>query len=262
MLRITFCDPVTPSMQGAFFFNLNVSFLIFLIITMVAWIMYVLLNNFIELNNTQTLKFYHSNVIEIIWTSIPALMLLALASPSFSLLYSMEDCCSCPTINIKVLGYQWYWCYEMTEIDFCSKQSGGFRFSSYMLIHETLKEKSLLGLFRNLETNKRLWLPTKTNIQLLVSAIDVLHSWAVPSFGIKLDACPGRLFSTIIWLKQVGVFFGQCSEICGVNHGFMPISIVAVSQEKYFMNSVMPQIYSENTKNNTFWVYYRAMHGV
>ena len=83
-----------------------------------------------------------------------------------------------------------------------------------MLIHETLKEKNLLGLFRNLETNKRLWVPTKTNIQLLVSAIDVLHSWAVPSFGVKLDACPGRLFSTFIWLKQVGVFFGQCSEIC------------------------------------------------
>ena len=147
------------------------------------------------------------------------------------LLYSLDEI-SNPELTLKILGHQWYWSYEMSDFNSCS-DTHNLKYSSYMLTNESLKENSSIGFFRNLETNKRVVLPTNTHLRLLITAVDVLHSWTIPSFGVKVDACPGRLNQANLFIKRFGVFFGQCSEICGVNHGFMPIVLLAVPSVQY-----------------------------
>ena len=188
--------------------------------------------NFLEFDQSQVTDFTHSNVIEIVWTSVPALILLSLASPSFSLLYSLDEI-SNPELTLKILGHQWYWTYEISDYNSCSEDNQTLKYSSYILTDEFLKENNSIGFFRNLETNKRIVLPINTHLRLLVSAVDVLHSWTIPSFGVKVDACPGRLNQANLFIKRFGVFFGQCSEICGVNHGFMPIVLLAMPSVQY-----------------------------
>lgn len=224
-------DPATISMEGIFLFNIHLLFVIVGIVLLVGWLMCIILANFTELENSGVAKFTHSNSIEIIWTSIPALILLSLASPSFSLLYSLDEI-SNPELTFKILGHQWYWSYEVSDFNSCS-DTQNLKYSSYMLTSEVLKEKNNIGFFRTLETNKRVVLPTNTHLRLLITAVDVLHSWTIPSFGVKVDACPGRLNQANLFIKRFGVFFGQCSEICGVNHGFMPIVIFALPTFKY-----------------------------
>jgi cytochrome c oxidase subunit 2 len=218
-------------MEGIFLFNLHLLFVIIGIVLLVGWLLFVILSNFTELDNNIPSKFTHSNALEIVWTSIPALILLSLASPSFSLLYSLDEI-SNPELTLKILGHQWYWSYEISDFNSCSNTLN-LRYSNYMLTNEALKESSSLGLFRVLETNKRVVLPTNTHIRLLITAVDVLHSWTIPSFGIKVDACPGRLNQANLFIKRFGVFFGQCSEICGINHGFMPIVLLAIPSTQY-----------------------------
>ena len=135
-------------------------------------------------------------------------------------------------MTLKILGHQWYWSYEVSDFKSCA-ENHNLKYSSYMLTNESLQENNSIGFFRNLETNKRVVLPTNTHLRLLVTAVDVLHSWTVPSFGVKVDACPGRLNQANLFIKRFGVFFGQCSEICGVNHGFMPIVLLAVPSVQY-----------------------------
>ena len=138
-----------------------------------------------------------------------------------------------PELTLKILGHQWFWSYEISDFNSCNKSNNSLKYTCYMLNDEELKQKNFQGFFRLLETNKRVVLPTNTHLRLLVSAVDVLHSWTVPSFGIKVDACPGRLNQLNLFIKRFGVFFGQCSEICGVNHGFMPIVILAMPSLQY-----------------------------
>ena len=209
--QLGFQDPATTVMEGIYLFNLHLLFVI--------------------INNSIASKFNHNNLLEIIWTSIPALILLSLASPSFSLLYSLDEI-SNPELTLKIMGHQWYWSYEISDFNSCSKTQH-LKYSCYMLTDESLKEKNSIGFFRNLETNKRVALPTNTHLRLLITAIDVLHSWTIPSFGVKVDACPGRLNQANLFIKRFGLFFGQCSEICGVNHGFMPIVVLAVPSIQY-----------------------------
>jgi cytochrome c oxidase subunit 2 len=230
MYQLGFQDPATTSMEGIYLFNLHLLFVIISIVLLVGWLLFVILRNFLELNSSNVANFTHSNIIEIIWTSVPALILLSLASPSFSLLYSLDEI-SFPELTLKILGHQWYWSYEISDFNSCSSTQN-LKYSSYMLTDESLKESSI-GLFRNLETNKRVVLPTNTHLRLLITAVDVLHSWTIPSFGVKVDACPGRLNQANLFIKRFGVFFGQCSEICGVNHGFMPIVVLAVPSVQY-----------------------------
>jgi cytochrome c oxidase subunit 2 len=138
---------------------------------------------------------------------------------------------STPDLSLKILGHQWFWSYEMSEFKTCSvNQSQTLKYSCYMMVVDGLPlgDQSPSPYFRLLETNKRVVLPTETHLRLLVSASDVLHSWTVPSFGLKVDACPGRLNQVNLFIKRSGLFFGQCSEICGVNHGFMPIAVLAL----------------------------------
>jgi len=154
------------------------------------------------------------------------LILLILSTPSFTLLYAMDEI-SEPELSLKILGHQWFWSYEISDFNSCHKQDQSLKYVCYMMVLDGLP-KTKQGYFRLLETNKRVILPTNTHLRLLVSAADVLHSWTVPSFGLKVDACPGRLNQLNLFIKRVGVFFGQCSEICGVNHGFMPIVVVSL----------------------------------
>jgi cytochrome c oxidase subunit 2 len=229
--QLGFQDPATTTMEGIFLFNLHLLFVIISIVLLVGWLLLSIITNFTEVDNSQVANFTHSNTIEIIWTSIPAFILLSLASPSFSLLYSLDEI-SNPELTLKILGHQWYWSYEISDFNSCSK-THNLKYSSYMLSNETLKESTTMGFFRVLETNKRVVLPTNTHLRLLITAVDVLHSWTIPSFGVKVDACPGRLNQANLFIKRFGLFFGQCSEICGVNHGFMPIVLMAIPSAQY-----------------------------
>lgn len=231
--QLNFQEPASISMDGLYLFNAHLLFIIITIVLFVWWLLYVILENFFDEQTYLINNFTHSNLIEIIWTTIPALILLSLASPSFSLLYSLDEIIN-PELSLKILGHQWYWTYEISDYKFCSYYNKEFKFSCYLLTNDFLQNVNYLGLFRLLETNKRVILPTNTHIRLLITAVDVLHSWTIPSFGVKIDACPGRLNQSNLFLKRIGVFFGQCSEICGVNHGFMPIVIVACPSEHFY----------------------------
>ena len=204
MFQSGFQDPATTSMEGIYLFNIHLLFVIIGIVVFVGWLLFLVLANFTELNNSKVADFTHSNVLEIVWTSIPAFILLSLASPSFSLLYSLDEI-SIPQLTLKILGHQWYWSYEISDFNSCS-DTHNLKYSSYMLTEESLKESSHFGFFRNLETNKRVALPTKTHLRLLITAVDVLHSWTIPSFGVKVDACPGRLNQANLFIKRFGIF--------------------------------------------------------
>jgi cytochrome c oxidase subunit 2 len=203
-------------------------FFLIIVTVFVCWLLFRVITLFAENKNPIPATFVHGATIEIIWTTIPALILLTLAVPSFALLYSMDEIID-PIITLKVIGSQWYWSYEYSDnLEFADEP---LIFDSYM-VHESNLE---IGQFRLLEVDNRVVVPTNSHIRLLITASDVLHSWAVPSLGVKLDACPGRLNQTSMYIKREGVFYGQCSEICGINHGFMPIVVEAVSLEDYLV---------------------------
>ncbi len=134
-----------------------------------------------------------------------------------------------PTITLKIIGLQWYWSYEYSDYLIKEQKSLDISFDSYMVQNSDLTP----GALRLLEVDRRVMLPVDTHIRLLVSSSDVLHSWAIPSFGIKIDACPGRLSQGFLFVKREGVYYGQCSEICGINHGFMPIVVKVVLPENF-----------------------------
>jgi cytochrome c oxidase subunit 2 len=220
-------DPATPVMEGIISFHNHLMFFIILIGLFVFWLLSRVLIQYTENVNPNPEKFTHATILEIVWTVVPALILLVIAVPSFALLYSLDDMID-PMTTIKIVGHQWYWSYEYS--DYSSIENGStLNFDSYMLPEEDL----VLGSFRLLEVDNRVILPTNTPIRLIVTAADVLHSWAIPSFGIKVDACPGRLSQASLFIKREGVYYGQCSEICGVNHGFMPIVVRAVNLDDY-----------------------------
>ena len=227
--QFRFQDPASSSMEGILLFNKHILFVITVIVLLVSWILINTIENYNIFNNSNSTNFYHDNKLEIVWTCVPALILLSLASPSFSLLYSMDEL-SVPNFSIKILGHQWFWTYEISDFKSCLK-SKTLKYACYMLTNEDLSQYK--GFFRVLETNKRVILPTNTHMRLLVSAVDVLHSWTIPSFGLKIDACPGRLNQMNLFIKRFGVFFGQCSEICGTNHGFMPIVLLVLPLKQY-----------------------------
>jgi len=216
-------DPATPSMEGIIFFNSFLTLILIIIGIFVCWMLFKVLTFFVLNKNIQ--KFTHSSLLEIIWTLVPAFILLIIAIPSFSLLYSLDETIN-PSITLKVIGHQWYWSYEYSD---ATLEEEGLNFDSYMLAQNDLT----LGAFRLLEVDNRIILPTNTHVRLLVTSADVLHSWAVPSLGLKIDACPGRLSQASLFIQREGTFYGQCSEICGINHGFMPIVVKAVQVESY-----------------------------
>lgn len=229
--------PASPVMEGIINFHHD----LFFFITSISFFVFYMLARTIVLFNSETQKepiiVVHAPLLEIIWTLIPAIILVFVAIPSFSLLYSMDEIIE-PLLTIKVIGHQWYWSYEFLDPNILFKlysekegQSENFsamqvicNFDSFLLADEFLTNKSV----RLLDVDNKLYLPVETNIRLLITASDVLHAWAVPALGVKLDACPGRLNQTSLYIKRPGTYYGQCSEICGVNHGFMPIAVVGL----------------------------------
>lgn len=220
-------DPATPIAEGMIFFHNYLMFFLIVIGVFVFWMLYQVIVNFNDSVHPTSKKFTHSSLLEIVWTIIPAVVLLLIAIPSFALLYSLDEIID-PVVTLKVIGHQWYWSYEYS--DYATLEGGEtLNYDSYMIPTNDL----VIGSFRLLEVDNRVVLPINTHIRVLVTAADVLHSWAIPSFGIKIDATPGRLSQVSLFIKREGVYYGQCSEICGVNHGFMPIVVRGVSTDTF-----------------------------
>nr|UFQ24193.1 cytochrome c oxidase subunit II [Anopheles albitarsis] len=204
-------DSSSPLMEQLNFFHDHTLLILTMITILVGYIMGMLMFN--KFTNRFLL---HGQTIEIIWTVLPAIILMFIAFPSLRLLYLMDEI-NTPSITLKSIGHQWYWSYEYS--DFLNLE-----FDSYMTPTNELE----LNGFRLLDVDNRVVLPMNNQIRILVTATDVLHSWTIPSLGVKVDATPGRLNQLNFLINRPGLFFGQCSEICGANHSFMPIVIESI----------------------------------
>uniref|UniRef100_Q56I95 Cytochrome c oxidase subunit 2 n=2 Tax=Cellia TaxID=44534 RepID=Q56I95_9DIPT len=210
-------DSSSPLMEQLNFFHDHTLLILTMITILVGYIMGMLMFN--KFTNRYLL---HGQTIEIIWTVLPAIILMFIAFPSLRLLYLMDEI-NTPSITLKSIGHQWYWSYEYS--DFLNLE-----FDSYMIPTNELETNG----FRLLDVDNRIVLPMNNQIRILVTATDVLHSWTVPSLGVKVDATPGRLNQINFLINRPGLFFGQCSEICGANHSFMPIVIESIPMN-YFI---------------------------
>lgn len=206
-----FQDAASPVIEELLHFHDHTLIIVFLISTFVFYVIVAMVTT--KLTNKFILD---SQEIEIIWTLLPALILILIALPSLRVLYLIDEINN-PHLTVKAIGHQWYWSYEYTDYT-------GFNFDAYIIPTQDLSP----GQFRLLETDHRIVIPTESPARILITADDVLHSWAVPSLGVKIDAVPGRLNQTTFIISRPGIFYGQCSEICGANHSFMPIVVEAI----------------------------------
>jgi len=217
--QFSFQDPATIAMNNLIDLHHDIMFFLILISIFVGYFLIVILQNFTFTSSKEPIsEITHNTFLEIVWTVVPSVILFIIAIPSFSLLYTMEaqTIWSKPDLTLKIIGHQWYWGYEyesFSEVEFRLQNE------------EDILQNFFEGGFRLLETNLKLVLPVEKKIRLLMTSDDVIHSWALPSFAIKVDAVPGRLNQVFLKIIREGVYYGQCSEICGINHGFMPISI-------------------------------------
>lgn len=224
--QYSFQDAATPIMEGIVDLHHQIFFFLIVILVSVSWILVKIIWSYSEKRNQKPIIFAHNTLLEIIWTIIPAVILMVIAIPSFGLLYSMDEIID-PAITLKAIGHQWYWSYEYSDYNVSTNKS--IAFDSYMIAEDDLQS----GQLRLLEVDNRVVLPVKTHIRVIVTATDVIHSWAIPAFGVKIDAIPGRLNQVSMFIEREGVYYGQCSELCGVNHGFMPIVVEAVSIDDF-----------------------------
>nr|ACY73631.1 cytochrome c oxidase II [Eicochrysops hippocrates] len=216
--NLNFQNSVSPLMEQIIFFH-DHSLIILIMITML--VSYMMLSMFF--NKFINRFLLEGQLIELIWTILPAITLIFIALPSLRLLYLLDELNN-PLITIKSIGHQWYWSYEYSDFK-------NIEFDSYMINEYNLNN------FRLLDVDNRIIIPMNNNIRMLITATDVIHSWTVPAIGVKVDANPGRLNQTSFFINRPGIFFGQCSEICGANHSFMPIVIESISI-KNFINWV------------------------
>uniref|UniRef100_A0A1S5VN53 Cytochrome c oxidase subunit 2 n=4 Tax=Cubitermes group TaxID=377833 RepID=A0A1S5VN53_9NEOP len=215
-LNLTLQDSASPVMEQLIYFHDHALMIMLMIITTVFYTMISIILN------KQTSRFIlEGQMIETVWTIAPAIILVFIAIPSLRLLYLMDEIHN-PVVTLKTVGHQWYWSYEYS--DFMKLE-----FDSYMV----QQEDQQMNTFRLLDTDNRIVLPMNSPIRMIVTAADVLHSWAVPSLGVKTDATPGRLNQTSFSINRPGLLYGQCSEICGANHSFMPIVIESVSTNQF-----------------------------
>ena len=191
------------------------------IVLLVLGLMAYIIIRFNSKSNPVPSKTTHNTILEVAWTAVPLLILIIIAVPSLKLLF-FADRIEDGEMTLKVIGSQWYWSYEYPD-------QGGFAFDSIIVEDEDLKP----GQPRLLSVDNAVVLPAETNIRLLFTATDVIHNWAVPSLGLKLDAVPGRVNESWVRINSEGDYYGMCSELCGVNHGFMPIHIKAVSKADF-----------------------------
>nr|YP_009544240.1 cytochrome c oxidase subunit II [Roisinitermes ebogoensis]AYO45648.1 cytochrome c oxidase subunit 2 [Roisinitermes ebogoensis]URX52853.1 cytochrome c oxidase subunit II [Roisinitermes ebogoensis] len=209
-------DSASPIMEQLISFHDHTLMIISMILSVVTYMMITLMTN----KNINRFML-EGQMIEVAWTIIPAIILLFIAVPSLRLLYLMDEIQN-PTLTLKTIGHQWYWSYEYS--DFIKAE-----FDAYM----TPQDENSKSMFRLLDTDNHTILPMNSFIRIIVTAADVLHSWTVPSLGIKTDATPGRLNQCSTLINRPGLFYGQCSEICGANHSFMPIVIESVSANTF-----------------------------
>jgi len=206
-------DAFSPTIEEFIFFHDYLILVLVFIITVVAYFIIRLGGK-----SFSNLTLLEGQLLESVWTVAPALVLIFIAVPSLTILYRL-DSSYFSSLTLKVMGHQWYWSYEYS--DFWRTKDSVVSFDAYMIPTVDL----IRGQFRLLETDNRPVLPFLTRIRVLVRRADVLHSWAVPRAGVKLDATPGRLNQTSFISRRPGVAYGQCSEICGANHRFIPISL-------------------------------------
>nr|YP_009754688.1 cytochrome c oxidase subunit II [Epomops buettikoferi]YP_009754714.1 cytochrome c oxidase subunit II [Epomops franqueti]QIP52736.1 cytochrome c oxidase subunit II [Epomops buettikoferi]QIP52762.1 cytochrome c oxidase subunit II [Epomops franqueti] len=209
--QLGFQDATSPIMEELLHFHDHALMIVFLISSLVLYLISVMLTT--SLTHTSTMD---AQEVETIWTILPAMILIMIALPSLRILYMMDEINN-PYLTVKTMGHQWYWSYEYTDYE-------DLTFDSYMVPTQDLKP----GELRLLEVDNRVVLPMELTIRMLISSEDVLHSWAVPSLGLKTDAIPGRLNQTTLLSTRPGLYYGQCSEICGSNHSFMPIVLEMV----------------------------------
>nr|ABF51674.1 cytochrome c oxidase subunit II [Stomoxys calcitrans] len=204
-------DSSSPLMEQLIFFHDHALLILVMVTVLVGYLMFTLF-----FNNYVNRFLLHGQTIEIIWTILPAIILLFIAFPSLRLLYLLDEINE-PSITLKAIGHQWYWSYEYSDFN-------NIEFDSYMIPTNELN----LENFRLLDVDNRVILPMNSQIRILVTAADVIHSWTVPALGVKVDGTPGRLNQTNFLINRPGLFYGQCSEICGANHSFMPIVIESI----------------------------------
>nr|BAV71877.1 cytochrome c oxidase subunit II [Microrasbora rubescens] len=210
-MQLGFQDAASPVMEELLRFHDHTLMIVFLISTLVLYLITATVST--KLTNKYILD---SQLLEVVWTILPAVVLVLIAFPSLHILYHTEKL-GIPYVMVKATGYQWYWSYDYMDYELLA-------FDSRMVNTEDLTP----GMLRLLEVDNRMVMPQNLLTRVFVSATDVLHSWAVPSLGIKMDAVPGRLNLVDFSTSRPGVFYGQCSEICGANHSFMPIVIESV----------------------------------
>lgn len=210
--QLLFQDAASPIILQLISFHDHTLIILTLVISVVTYALYVIITN--KFSNRYLIE---AQQIETIWTILPAIILLFLALPSLRLLYLTDEIRN-PRITLKAIGHQWYWRYEYTDF-------ADIEIDSYIIPTSDLSP----GQYRLLEVDNRVVLPIQIEVRVLVTAADVIHAWTVPALGVKVDAVPGRLNQLGFTINQPGVFYGQCSEICGANHSFIPISIESVN---------------------------------
>lgn len=214
-------EAVTPTMERINSFHNMLLWVCFLISIFVLALLGYVVVKFNEKANPVPSKTTHNTLVEVLWTAIPIVILVAIAVPSFKLLY-YTDKTKDAEMTLKIVGHQWYWSYEYPDF-------GEIKFDSNMIAEKDIKQ----GQRRLLEVDNRVVLPVGTNIRILMTAADVIHAWRIPAFGVMKDAVPGKLGETWVRIDKEGVYYGQCSELCGINHAYMPIAVEAVSKQKF-----------------------------
>ncbi len=219
--QLGFQEAATPVMERIDGFHDLLLVIITVIMLLVTALLVYVVVRFNEKANPVPSKTTHHTVLEVAWTVVPVLILVVIAIPSFRLLYYMDKTTT-PGMTLKVVGSQWYWSYVYPD-------HGKIAFDSLIIPDDQLKP----GQLRLLEVDNRVMVPVDTDIRVLLTSNSVLHSWAVPAFGVKIDTVPGRMSETWMRVTKPGIYYGQCSELCGINHGFMPIAVQAVSKADF-----------------------------
>ena len=212
----------TPVMERLQQFHFELLIIITAICVVVAVLLVFVMLRFRQRANPEPSRTHHNTLLEVAWTLIPVVILVIIAIPSFKLLYYEADIPK-PDVTIQAIGHQWYWTYAYPK-------EGGFQFDSNMLPDAAAKAR---GEQRLLSVDNPVYVPVNKVVEVITTGADVIHSWAVPAFGVKMDAIPGRLNHTWFKATKLGTYYGQCSELCGANHAFMPIEVKVVTQRDY-----------------------------
>ena len=221
---INFQRPVTPVAHDIVWLDNFLHVIMFVIVAFVTVLLLVVIMRFSREKNPTPATFTHNSLLEVVWTAVPVLILIIIAIPSLKLLFFQLDVPE-PDVTIKATGHQWYWSYEYPD--------EGIEFDAIMLEKAELEEYGYQPDEYLLATDERVVVPVDSVVHVLVTASDVIHAWTIPSFGSKIDAMPGRINETWFKAEEVGVYFGQCSELCGQAHAYMPIVVEVMSKEDY-----------------------------